>query len=171
MGNVAILPYSVGGNGRYRPRGVADWFFDRMVSEGTLGAVFFDGSVKSKDDFDALLSGSTVASYAGYYGGGLSFFFWLDRFEHRTAYIHFGAAKAENYRNAIKIGEAVISHVFQRSSGAIDMLIARIPTRNKQAIRCVELFGGHRCGTLPFGVWLDDEKRMGPAEIMYFTRR
>ena len=147
--------------------------YDRMAEEGTVNTVFQDGLVTCREDF--LREMKTVNRLHIVFDGKEPVaVVWLNRFEGRTARLHFCFFKKIWGVKSVEIGRFICSELlnYQYENEFIyDALIGRIPASNTLAIRFFEKVGVKFVGELPEGHWNDRTKKSEPCFVVYINRR
>jgi len=149
-------------------------FYDRMVSDGTAGIVFYDGSVKSADDFLKVMKSPGTYLYACYKDNVLMGVSWLNRVKSKTAYFHFcgfssswGDDAAGIARDGIKI---LMGQKDQNGEYLLNVFIGLVPSFNQRAIDFLVECGGTHVGNIPFAIWNHKKQRSEPGALIYYIR-
>ncbi len=147
--------------------------YDRMVFECTAGTVFQDGLVNCREDF--LKEMKTVSRlHIVIEENEPIAVVWLNRFEGKTARLHFCFFKKIWGERSVKIGRFICSELlnYQYENEYIyDALIGRIPACNILAVRFFEKVGVQFVGELPDGHWNDKAKKSEACFVVYINRR
>jgi len=149
--------------------------FDRMEQDGTLGLVFFDGSIKTREDFLLMMRQPRVQLYGVYLKDEYTpmGFIWLDQFKHRTAHGHF-CAFSSHWGDAYKIGHECLVRLVQlkddKGEYVLDAIYGLTPVDNELAIKATTAAGLRIAGTLPYAFWSEEDNKSHHAVMTYFTR-
>lgn len=148
-------------------------FYDRMVREGTADKVFYDGTVKSADDFLRMMRGRGNALYVVFEQAEPWGFCWLNHFKMKSARIHFCAFRPA-WGRAHEYARGSMSQLInlRLADGSYwhDVFCGYTPETNKLAIRMLKQAGMKIVGTIPNKLWIASEKRTVGAVVSYFSR-
>lgn len=150
--------------------------FDKMERDGTIEMVFFDGAVKTREEFLAFVRRPGIQLYelglkdsdtpAG--------FIWLEMFTRRTALLHF-CIFSEHWGGAYKIGhEVLVTLLSLRDSCGnyiLDAVYGITPANNELALGAVRATGVNEVGTIPNAFYYESLGKSVDGVISYFTRR
>lgn len=150
---IELIPYvEINGNRSLSDDNVKQ-IFHRMKSEGTLHVVFYDGSIKTEDDFVAYLKSPNNLPVFILSDGELSGLAWLNRVEGNHATAHFCLLKNVWGEKSYDVGKKVLSYWFSfpGSDGEplFDLLLGVIPSFNQKAIKYIEKLGFRVIGEIP----------------------
>lgn len=149
--------------------------FDKVVRDGTVEAIFFDGSVKTREDFAAMMKQSDVQFYGVYVKDSSTpvGFIWLDMFMQKTARGHF-CAFSEYWGDAYKIGHELLVRLLtmkdREGNYVLDAVYGFTPEDNEMALTATKAAGFKVAGTLPNAFYYESDKKSHPGVMMYYTR-
>ncbi|MEW5722531.1 MAG: hypothetical protein AB1896_05460 [Thermodesulfobacteriota bacterium] len=151
--------------------------YDRMVRERTLKAVFFDGKVRSAENFLAFAASGEIRFYAGYTREEEALepagFFWLSDFKGLTAYIHFCLFRRLWGRASVGLAREILKGLLAAENENKDRYFrcvrAAVPRTNRLALGFIERIGFVILGTVPHGAWLAEEGRSVGLVEAYIT--
>ena len=135
----------------------------RIVSDGLVPVVFYDGSVRCLEDFHACMQdGGTLPFVMSSNAGKIIMFCWLNCIEGVTARIHFTFFKDSwgRKRDALGYAKAMLRHVLTRRDSAgyvLDTVVGMTPVSNPLAVRFVQAAGMQKVGFIPHGAVLHYE--------------
>jgi len=172
--NLKIIPYTeLDGIRSFRDSEIMS-FYDRMVSDEIADLVFLEGTVKSREDFLRIMRYGNNLLYALYNGEELCGLTWLNRFEHRSARLHFcffGNAWGKLSRDLAKYAlRKLIALQDTEGNYLWDVFIGLIPSFNKQAINFALDCGGVLVGEIPNAIWNDITKECEHGTYLYYVR-
>ncbi len=144
--------------------------YDKMVEEGKLDKVFYDGSVKTPDQWLSFIKNPFVfpvlvlkddADIVG--------IAWLNFFEHKSARVHFcifgkfhkGIADAMvNYWKGLK-----------REDGEqmLYVLVGMTPEWNTATVHLMKIMGFQMLGTIPYYCYTENTKELAGASVGYLV--
>jgi len=139
--------------------------FQKMVRDKTDSMVFYDGSIKTDEQFLRFVKSPEILLYAVYENEDPIACGWLNNFEHNTAYAHF-CIFSEAWDRSVEVGKLLIETAMK--STGIDMAIGKIPKFNGMALEFVQKCGAKILGELPYGCVVSGKSH--PATIVYYTR-
>ncbi len=146
--------------------------YDRMVEDGTVNTVFQDGIINCREDF--LHEMKTSSRLHIVVDEEPVSIVWLNRFEGKTARLHFCFFKKAWGERSVEIGRFICRELLQyqiEGEYIFDALIGRIPAGNKAAIGFFKKVGVEFIGELPEGHWNDFKKRSESCFVVYINRR
>ena len=134
---------------------IAAHYFDLLEADGLASTLFYDGSVKTRQEFIDLASSSNILlgvvidkcrnQPAGH--------FHLSNFSGQTASFHFSILRAYHGGETLNIARDTLHQVFdiRRPSGQalVTTLIGYTPVKNKLAIRLLKRVGFQKVYILP----------------------
>ncbi len=148
--------------------------FDRMTAEGLLSRVFYDGTVRTKEEFlaDILRPGSLPFVIMA--GEEVACFTWLNSMEGRSARGHLTfVRKFWGHRNSVPLGRRYFGYILtlrDRDGFLFDSVVGITPKANalswKFALQC----GCVMVGTLPRFAWLANRGESADAVAVAATR-
>ena len=142
--------------------------YDRLVAEGTLKTVFYDGSVQTVEDFMSHFSSGPsllyfiIDSYKRTVGIG-----WLNSFDQRTAQGHFVFFRGTFNKETLECGKESIKELLELG---FDTLTGIVPVTNKLGNKIAEGMSMVKLGTIPNHCHLYYEDRMVGGNIYYINK-
>jgi hypothetical protein len=149
--------------------------FDRMEADGTIELVFFDGSVKTREEFLIKMKSVGTQLYMVFMKEEKypAAFIWLDQFKHKTAHGHF-CVFSSHWGDAYKIGHEVLVRLVHLKDNndryIFDAIYGFTPVDNELAIKATTSAGMVVAGTLPNAYWYSSDDKSHDAVMTYFTR-
>jgi len=150
---VKIIPYvEVDGVPTFKNSDIIG-IYDRMVEEGTADRTFYDGSIRSGEQFLAAMKGPNNFLIVIYWNDELSAVMWANRFQCKWAQNHFCCFRNVwgNHKVIHEMGR--VSCLWLLDNLKLDCLFSMIPESNKPAIASVLGAGATIVGTSPFGAY------------------
>lgn len=154
-------------------------FYAQMEQDGTLGTVFYDGSVKSAFDFlkDMKRPGCQLFLVADVTENGFPRdigIVFLNDFQARWCQFHFCVFSNAWGDGIEKIGNEVILQIMTMktvdgSRYLHDMILGIVPACNERAVEYVKEVGGKIMCRLPYAC-IDLEGKSGPGVLFCATR-
>lgn len=148
--------------------------FTRMEQDNTVRATFYDGTVKTMDEFLADLCRPGSLPYAVFWQGSPAGVAWLNSVEGKSARGHFVFfSNVWGHGRARKIGRSIYEGFlgYQDDRGYLfDVIIGITPKNNVLAWRGAVASGAQIVGTIPHGAWLHYENRCVDAVLTAATR-
>jgi len=170
-----ILPYmTVDGVPTFRDSDLMN-MFDKVERDGTVDAIFFDGSVKTREGFAAMMKRPGVQFYGVYVEDSAApvGFIWLDMFMQKTARGHF-CAFSEYWGDAYKIGHEVLVRLLtmkdREGNYVLDAAYGFAPEDNEMAMIAAKAAGSKVGGTIPNAIYCESDGKSHPGVILYYTR-
>jgi len=168
-----ILPYcEIDGVRTFTDSEIVD-IYNRMKANDTVDGVFIDEQIVSADDFLRVMKYGENHLYLVLDDDRIVAFFWLNRFEGKTARLHFGFLDLGR-KDKVDIGKQCVEEVLALTDNmneyVFDMLIGVTPISNKAACKYVQAVGLKKIGVLPFGVYNRFTRKSEAAMIGYLSR-
>lgn len=146
--------------------------FDRVIRDGH-GDIFSDGTIDTREKFLSAMK-NTSRLYVSVVKGDLAAIFWLNRFEGRTARVHYCTFSGVSYGDKIRMAKHAVKTLLNMrmsdGSYAIDTLVSYIPTRRRLALRYNLAVGGIPIGKIPKLIWNGETGKSEEGLISYFER-
>ncbi len=149
---IEIVPYVEVNGSRTVPDDLVKGFFRQMVADGTAHIVFYNGNVKTDQDFlDTMKSTDNFPSFILVDGkiGGLG---WLNGVVGNYAFSHFCFLKHAWGKDTAEMGKAIINYWLSLpgvEGPFLDVLIGLIPDFNQHATTFAQKMGYVRIGVIP----------------------
>lgn len=148
--------------------------YDMMEQDGTAADVFNQGDANNRSEFLALVKSqnnmfSTIYSVSS---GNLLGVFWLNRFEMKTARLHFCLFK-EGWPLSDAICKAVTKYVYSleyQGDQLFTMIIGVIKSSLKRVVKYVTRNGAVIVGKIPNYYWDAVAGKSCEATIVYYPR-
>lgn len=148
--------------------------YERAKQEGVGELVFRDGTVDSATDFLREMKAPGTTLFLLYSRGLLAGFVFLNRFEGRSARIHFCLFRLVWGRESRALGHWTLRQLLWLRDGegrfVFDMLLGYVPEANPIACRYCRKIGGRVEGRLPYGGYCFREGRSEPVKVFSITR-
>jgi len=113
--------------------------FRRVVRDGTVGNVFYDGSIQNTNDFMNFFKDKDNEIYVLFYDDKEAGFFWLNSFRQRTSFVTYCIFKDFWGKNSLEIFQTGISQILNRKNEfdeyITDVLLSLTPANNKWVIQ------------------------------------
>lgn len=173
--NSYILPYTrVDGIPTFKDSDLME-MFDKVERDGTVGAIFFDGSVKTRQEFATMMKQPGVRFFGVYVHSSTTpvGFIWLDMFMQKTARGHF-CAFSEYWGDAYKIGHEVLVQLLtmkdKEGNYVLDAIYGFTPEDNELALAALQAAGFRVAGVLPNAFYYESDKESHAGVMMYYNR-
>lgn len=148
--------------------------FSAMKNDRTVRPTFYDGTVKTVDEFIDDLCRPGSLPYAVFWQGNPAGVAWLNSVEGKSARGHFVFfSRVWGRDRARKIGRGIYESFlnYKDANGFLfDVIIGITPKNNILAWKGAIASGAQMVGTIPHGVWLHYENRCEDAVITAATR-
>jgi len=170
---ILLLPYAeVDGIRTVKDSDIKN-LFDRTVKDGSNKIVFYEGTIKTADQFLFMAKSQNVLFYLVLVDTETIGYVWLNRFENKTAHYHFCSFK-EHWGKNEEVGKHLLPTILgwtnKEDIPLFDLLIGYIPVWNKRAIGFSIKCGGKSAGVIPNAVWNNEKKKSEDAVFIYYTR-
>lgn len=113
--------------------------YRRVVRDGTVANVFYDGSIQNTNDFMNFFKDKNNEIYVLFYEEREAGFFWLNSFRQRTSFVTYCIFKDFWGQKALDIFKSGISQILSRKNEfdeyITDVLLCLIPGNNKWVIQ------------------------------------
>jgi len=147
--------------------------FARTKQDGLVETVFYDGYIRTADDFLLLMKNKFIFFWVLKDGEQTVGYVWLDRAEGKAIRQHYCTFK-EYWGKAVELGKFVLDKIMalQNDDGFIfSVLIGIVPEWNKKAIDFSVKCGGVNAGVIPNMIWNGYKEQTENAVLIYYTRR
>lgn len=151
------------------------YVFDRLSDERTLGRLFSDGTVRTKEEFvvDILRVGSLP--FLVFWEGRPAGLTWYNTLEGRSARGHYVFFKAVwGRRTSVVIGRCIYEYVLSlrdERGYLFDVILGLVAGRNTLAWKLPLLCGAFLVGNIPYGAYMAEEGRSEDAVLVAVTRK
>ena len=146
--------------------------FRRTVADGLDKIVFYEGTIRTEDDFLRMARGD-VLFYILMDGVKTVGYMWLNRFENHTARQHYCVFK-EYWGRSLDIGKWVLHEILHKKDNAgnyiFDLLTGFVPVWNQKAINFSLKCGGKTYGVIPNSIFNGETMQSEDAVFIYYTR-
>lgn len=154
--------------------GLLGHVFDKVVEDGLLASLFYDGSVRTKDEFlDEVLRPGTIP-FVVMYGKDVAAFSWLNDIQDRSARAHFVIfRKFWGRRTRIPLGRNFYKYVLSIRDAAgylFDCVYGITPESNPLAWKAALQSGWRLIGSIPNRVFLADTGKSAGGVVTAATR-
>ena len=113
--------------------------YRRVVRDGTVTNVFYDGSIQNTNDFLDFFKNKNNEIYVLFYEEREAGFFWLNNFRQRTSFVTYCIFKDFWGKKALEIVQNGISQILNRKNEfdeyITDVLLCLTPVNNKWVIQ------------------------------------
>lgn len=171
---VSILPYTKMDGIRTVTDSEMKALFVRTVKEDLSDIVFYEGTIKTPEEFLAMSKTPGTLFHLLKGGSATVGYMWLNRFENRTARLHFCMFR-EYWSGAVFLGRYVLNALLcmktKDGEHLFDLLTGFIPTWNKRAIDFVLACGGETHGAIPNSIYNDKTGKSESAVFLYCRRK
>ena len=138
LNKITFLPFcDHSGNYSYQDSYIAQ-LYRRVVRDGTVGNVFYDGSIQNTNDFVEFFKDKNNEIYVLFYDEREAGFFWLNSFRQRTSFISYCIFKDFWGQKALDIVHSGTSQILNRKNEfdeyITDVLLNLTPVNNKWGI-------------------------------------
>lgn len=144
-----------------------------MEEDGAVGTIFYDGEIKTADDFASLMDSPGVHPFRITYGRQLASIMWLTHLEGRSCRGHFFVLSRFR-RESRAIGSAMLRWLltqrYEDGRHCFDVVIGNVPAWNMAAINVALRAGFKQSGVIPNGAWNHLEQRSFDMAILTATR-
>jgi len=170
---VSVVPYTeVDGVRTFSDSGIKRLFL-RTVEDDLATVVFYEGTVRTEEQFLAVMKYGECLFYVIYIDSDVIGYAWLNRFENRTARYHFCAFK-DYWGRLDDVAPEIMSTLFKlkdsKNKPLFDLFTGYIPIWNKPAVKFTLKHGGRSAGEIPNAIYNAETKQSEPAIFIYYTR-
>ena len=150
------------------------YVFERMCAEGTLERTFYDGTVRTREEFlaDGLRSGSLP--FLVFWEGKPAGFTWYNTLEGRSARGHYVFFKSVwGRKTSALIGRCIYERFLtlrDERGELFDLILGLVPKRNAVAWKLPLLCGAFIIGEIPYGAYMAATGRSEDAVLVGVTR-
>lgn len=155
------------------PDSYLKYLFDRIAEERQLEKLFYDGSIKTNEEFLNLMKYSANKLFLIFCDDEIAGIIWLNGFETRSAVLHFCLFRRFWGDKALFIGKATLNELLYMKDpeGHIfDVLLGLTPANNKLAVRYIQKIGMNVAGELPKAIWDAKLQQSISGVVSYITR-
>lgn len=149
-------------------------FYDRMVSDGTVDMVLYDGVINSTDEFLHFIKYQVPYFFVVYKDNETMGITWLNNIELKRAHFHFCGFSASWGESAVDIARETVDTLIMRKDGTGDYIfnvfIGIVPSFNQRAIDFLEECGGNIVGEIPYSIWSHKNQKSMPGTLIYYVR-
>ncbi len=171
-----LIPYTkIDGQRNFRDSEIMS-LYDIMESDGVTTTVFYDGNIQNRESFLGYMKSKSCQLHILLDESCPIAIIYLDRFEGRTARIHFccflkiwGKKTIEAARFSLN---EILNYKYENEDDEyfFDVLIGRVPSTNKSAISFLKKVGCSFVGEIPFGYWNNKKQKSKNCFITYIDR-
>lgn len=174
MSEIVIMPYTTrDGIPTFRTSEIIK-LYNKAFLEGWGDTLFSSGELNSPERFHKYVTSSHILFYGIFYGSDLVGFFWLNRIEQTSAYIHTGFFKQwQGTDITIRSGRIALAMLLKGSDDykpLFDLILTLPPVSNKRAIKYAEKIGFKRVGEIPHRLWDKKKNKSVPGVLLRCTR-
>lgn len=168
-----IIPYIEQNGMRSIPDNVMVGIYDRMKKLGLVEVVFFAGDVDTHEKFLAAMKNPNNIVNVVIKDKIIVALFWLTHVYYNSAFGHFCMFPEIWGRQTIKCLRNNIDYWFgfeKDNEPILDVIIGKMPTTNRKAIKFIEKCGFTMVGDIPLIAHGGDKSKRVGDTIMYITR-
>ncbi len=148
--------------------------FLRIAIEGTLHKIYFDKKINNNIEFIAFIKQKKHSVFFVKAGEEEVGFFWLTKFNQKSAFINYCLFKKFWGRKSIKISQFCIGYILKRKNAngdyLLDILLGLTPVNNRLAVGFLIKSGMQVLGKLP-GICTDyHHNKVVDGLLSYKTR-
>ena len=170
---VSLLPYTTIDGIRTVPDSEIKQLFTRTAREGLDKIVFYEGTIKTEDDFLTAVKYKECLFYLVKSKKETIGYVWLNRFENHTARYHF-CAFTDYWGHLEEVASTIMTTLMYMEDTEgnyfFDLLTGFIPAWNKRAIQFTLKNGGYSAGVIPNAIWNSEKQKSEDAVFIYYTR-
>lgn len=148
--------------------------FRKMQAEGLMQAAFYDGSVRTEEEFIAMMLRPGVFPLVLCDGSEFLALIWVQAMDYKVARGHFCFfRKCWGRKRIIPIGRSVYSYILHLRDAdgyLFDVLIGITPERNASAWHRALDCGAQKVGVVPHFIFMADTGETENAVITAMTR-
>ena len=146
--------------------------YDQMECDGSLRWVFFQGGIKSREDFLTLMKSDDHRFYAIVNESNtIVAIFWMNSFEMKLARLHFNVFN-HAWAHTDKIMKVGMEYLYNLKDANNNTMFTRflgiLPTCNISAVKFLVRNGGTIVGTVPDLYWDHIGNKSVEGTILYF---
>ena len=148
--------------------------FERMCKDGTLERTFYDGTVRTREEFEADVLRVGSLPFLVFWEGELAGFTWYNTLEGRAARGHYVLFRpAWGRRTSAIIGRCIYEHVLTLRDGQgylFDVILGLVAKSNALAWKLPLLCGAFVVGEIPHGAYMAKDGKSETAVLVAVTR-
>lgn len=147
--------------------------FDRMVEDKTVWHVFYDGSVKTREQFLHMMKHGHNQLFLVSVDREVAGIIWLNDFDSKRAYFHFCFFSNVWGQELPDVGRHCVMELLymKRNDGYVfDALMGLTPEPNRLAHKWCKAMGFTVLGTMPKACWYERRKMSVPGTYYYVER-
>ena len=166
---LVVIPYVEIGGARTLPDSFLEAVYLQMVEDGSDKTVFNMGSVKSKEQFIAMMKNPANLPVFVLNGQNCAMVAWLNTINHNNACGHF----CSFYTGIppVEVGKKVLEYWWSLQAGGrgLEVILGIVPAFNERAIAFVKKLGFIEAGRVP-RLFLDTNGKQCDSVICYLER-
>lgn len=150
------------------------WVYQRLLNDGSIESIFYDGSVRNAQDFIRVLKRSvTIIAFQNADPIALS---WVNDFHHKWGQLHFAFMSTMwgRHDEQEQVANLILREFLYRKclngQFCFDALLGVVPVRNRKAWAFVERTQPKIIGVMPYGVWVAESGQSEAARMVVHTR-
>ena len=148
--------------------------FLRIAIEGTLHKVFFEKKINNNEDFIAFTRQKQHSVFFVKSGEEDAGFFWLTRFNEKSAFITYCFYKNFWGKKSLKVSKYCLDYLLEkknvRGDYQYDVLLGLTPVNNRLAINFLIKSGMQVLGKIP-GIFTDYQQNKGIDGLLSYKNR
>ena len=172
-GKTWLIPYVLYEGSWTLPDHLLRWLFDQMQEEGTFENAFYDGTVKTADEFVQTMQSPSNFPVFVFSGADCVGFAWLSGGSSNLVFANFCFIKDAWEKCARETGGKLLDYwfAFPGEDGPLyEFIFGAVPSFNKAAASYVYRLGWTYLGTVPQMVKSEYRADRASAEIYYISR-
>lgn len=165
--DVSLIPYTRLDGEWTLPDHFVVSVFRQIKQEKNFELVFYEGQIRSEDDFLSMMKSPANAPVFLLRNGVAAGVAWLNGFSANLAYGHFCFLAADD-RDTVKMGKSIVSYWL--SFPQLEFVMGVIPSFNRRAIEFVKKLGFKEVGDVPQMIKNTYGEDRAAAVILYLSR-
>lgn len=171
---IDILPYVRMENGPSVPDETVRAVYQKIKLDGTFDTVFYDGSVRSEDEFFGLLRSPENYPIFILVDGVIGGVAWFNDLFRNRATAHFCGFKEVWGKHSVEMGKAALDYWFsftkKDGSPMLDVILGVTPSEFKHAIKFIQSLGFKIIGEVPKVSYHANTSKYSSATLSYIER-
>jgi hypothetical protein len=175
--DIKLIPYcEIDGIRTFSDSEIAG-IYDRIEKEGSAGMLFYDGCAKNRAEFVMIMKRPGTYLYIVVERENPEHqlgIIWLNRIEHRRAWLHYCFFAETWGTSALKIAkqgvEKLISLQDSKGEYLFDTFLGITPSSNRLSVRFNKMCGAIPLCNVPYGSWIDARKANETGVFFQYLR-
>ena len=148
--------------------------YSRIVAEGTDKIVFYDGGIKSGEDFLAYMKCGQNFLLVIENETDISAILWINKILYRTCYAHFCGFNGSIGAGSVDVGRFAMNHMFgvtdDSGQPCFETVLGLIPSWNIVGIKWLKKVGLVEIGKIPNALWDEQENKSVDGTLLHITK-